>query len=143
MADDLADAYDIPRRKVAQAGYMDRIEAPDGTAFYVVQAGGEDELIHADVVEYEGLLEHPLTTGLLGLLAMLAGPLLVALAAAYGVTLVASTLLQAAVVGIGAVGAYALATLALHRTVAGDWLYRFLEYNDHKYHILNHRGDAV
>lgn len=141
---DLADAYDIPRGRVDQAGHMERIEAHDGTSFYVLESArtGERQLVHADVVEYDSPLEHPVTTGVIGLLTVGSG-FVAPLIAGYEVASSAGS----AAVTVGAVlaavlGAWYVANLLLFRTPPGDWLFRFLEWNENRA-ILMARGETA
>lgn len=136
--DALLEAYDFPDAfSLATAENMAAVEAADGTRFRVLVSArdGSRELVHADVVDYDGPLAHPATTGLFGFLAVL-GALLVPIFATYYAAVAAGSAL--ATIGITVVGmilAIAASNVVLGRTVAGDWVWRFMEWNEHKYLI--------
>ena len=130
----------VPDRQLAEADHMDRLEGSDGRPYYVIEyvRRGEKDLVHADVVEY-GRLDHPIGLGLLGFVIValsLLGPMYVGYQFAAGAT---GSLLSALSLGVGVVAGWALGTVALHYSPFGDWLYRFLEWNEHKTKIMHGR----
>ncbi|MFW5956298.1 MAG: hypothetical protein ACOCQY_02730 [Halorhabdus sp.] len=142
MSDDIQDRYDLPDNfHLAAADHMDRVEAADGTAFRVLESltTGEKTLVHADIVEYD-TLDHPMVTGVtgfLGLLASLFAPLVLALKLA---ALTPSAVASAGVVFAGVATAFVVANMVLYYSTLGDWVLRFLEWNDHK-KVIFARGE--
>lgn len=147
--DDIRDAYDLPAEfRLADADHMDRVEAADGTPFraLVSPAGGTRELVHEDVAVYNGVYDHPVTTGIIGLL-IVGGIFIGLLGATYelavATTTAASPLAATGVALVGVVASWYVSNLLLFRTLAGDWLFRFLDWNQHKELILVERGTAT
>jgi hypothetical protein len=140
--DDIRDAYDLPAEfRLADAAHMDRVEAADGTPFraLVSPAGGTRALVHEDVAVYDGVYDHPVTTGLIGLL-LVGGIFAGLLGATYALAASVGSALATVGVGLGGVvGSWVASNLLLYRTLAGEWLFRFLDWNEHKELILIER----
>lgn len=142
----LEEQYDLPDDfAIERADDMERVEAADGTALYVLvsRTTGERQLVHADIVEYDGVLEHPAVGGLagfLGILAALVTPVVIGILAS-GI-LGGSVLHIAGGVFVGGVVGVVSANVCLDNTMVGEWLWRFLEWYDVK-HIVETRGDAA
>jgi hypothetical protein len=143
VTDDLREHYVFPDAfGLSDARHMDRVEAADGTPFRVlVSPGGTRRaLVHEDVAVYDGYYDHPVTTGVIGFL-LVGGVFAGLLGATYELT--ATVPSAPATVGValgGIAGAWVLANLLLYRTLVGDWLFRFLEWNDHRELLLVDRG---
>lgn len=145
MSDDLLDAYEFPEAfDLDAAEHMTRVEAADGTEFCVLVDAltGQHHLVHADVVEYDGVLDHPMTTGAIGFVWVLGALLAPAAASAYLALAVSGPWWAGAAVLAGGIAGWLLARVALYRTFLGDWLFRFLEWNDHRNIIVAGRGSV-
>ena len=130
----------VDARQLAEADHMDRVEGDDGRGYYVIRSvgTGEKDLVHADVVEY-GWLDHPVGLGLIGFVIValsLLGPMYAGYQFAVGAT---GTLLGILSLGAGVVAGWAFANVMLMYSPFGDWLFRFLEWNEHKYKIMHGR----
>lgn len=117
---------------VSDAEPGDRLEADDGTALVVLESArdGTRRVVHADLFEFSRT--EIVAAGAAGLLLLL-GILALPLAGGFWVGLTASNL----AVTVGAVAAgvglgFAGARVVLYRTVVHDWVFRFLEWYDHK-----------
>ena len=137
MTDALPLGYEFPDAFDPHAAeHLQRVESRDGTPFVVLAPlGSEPAVVHADVVEYD-TADHPVLTGLLGLL-LVGSVFLLPPMAIYSLVLPTSN----AAVGVGLLAAtiaigWLLARLLLYRTVFGDWLWRFLEWNEHRSTIM-------
>lgn len=138
MTDDvLPPGYDFPAGFDPHAAdHLERVESADGTEFVVLAPGAsEPAVVHADVVEYKSF-DHPVLTGFSGfvwIVAAFVAPLLAAYAVAPtvgGVPVAIGGTAASVVVG------WLLARLLLYRTILGDWIWRFLEWNDHRAAIV-------
>jgi hypothetical protein len=133
---DLPDDFD-PRAADRGAHVTDQ----EGREWVVLESRLHDErkLVRADLVEYE-TLDHPAAMGAAGMGVILAA-FLVPVVGSYA--LMASMELPTLwnVVGtVGAAfGAWAFSNVLLARTVVGDEVYRFLEWNDHRGAIIAQR----
>lgn len=146
---DLEDVYDLPRGfTLARAAHGERVEPTDADVELVVLESaltGEKTLVHADVVDYSGRLDHPVTTGVAGFLGVLLAFLFPLAALPYltvgleAIGLGAWASLSA--VAVAVIGAYVFVQLA-YASVLGDWLHRFLEWNDNKKYIMA-RGETA
>ena len=145
MTDDLAETYDLPDDfNLARADHMERVEADCGVTLCVLESSltGERQLVHADVVEFDGYIDHPMTTGAVGFLSVLAAFLAPLAAAAHVASTTSSPMVAIGGALVGVIGAWGLANVVLYQTVMGDWLWRFLEWHDHK-HIIMSRGESA
>lgn len=126
----------IERREVAAADHMERLETPDGRAYYVIaHVNGERELANADVVEYE-TIDHPVLTGAVGFLALLTA-LLAPFVYGYQIATELSGTIVPGAVAIGGAGVgWFCSSYLLQYTILGEWVYRLLEWNDHKVAIM-------
>lgn len=134
--------YDLAR-DMSHADDGDRVTTADGVELVVLVSAltGERKLVHADVVEY-GTVDHPAVTGLIGFLnvaAALVVPILVGASVALGDASIGIRLAGGAA---GTVGGFVLSNLLLNYTPAGDWLFRFLEWNDHR-NLIMARGETA
>lgn len=135
----LEDNYELPSGFVlARADHLERVEAKCGTELIVLESTrtGEKTLVHADVVEYDGILEHPATAGLAGALTI-AAALFVPIVLGYltGIYVYAEGGSIEAFFGVSALSGVAgakLSSAALWTTRFGEWVDRFAEWNDHK-----------
>lgn len=119
------------------------VTASDGTEFVVLEStlGGHRRVVHADVVDY-GTRDHPIITGVIGLFIIGSA---FALPVFAGFKLALTNVHPALGLGaaaVGVVGGFALSNVLLYRTMIGDWLFRFLEWNDHRSLIMADRGRA-
>lgn len=130
MTDELPEGID--RGRLGHANEGDRLTDAYGDEWVVIQSKRTDEkhVVRPDVVEY-GTADHPALTGagafatiMFALIAPVAG------VAVYDPTLPAA---QSAIVTGGAlVVGYGLARLLLMHTFVGEFIARFLEWNDHR-----------
>lgn len=143
----LPDGYEFDRASVSHCDDLDRIESADGTPFRVLVSArdGERVVVHEDVVAYQGDYDHPMVTGLIGFL-LVGGSLAALLGLTYELTaLVSGPLVTAGVAAGGVVASWYASNILLYRTIAGGWLFRFLEWNEHKSLIVarRERGDLA
>lgn len=144
---DPQDAYELPAGfHLPRADHGERIYPTDADVELVVLESartGEKHLVHADIVDYRGYIDHPVTTGVVGFLAVLTA-FLAPLAAGYLVgTGTENGLLTLGGVTAGVVGAWLTANVVLYRTPIGDWLFRFLEWHDHKHLLVGRGGETA
>jgi len=123
--------------------HMDRVETSDGEFRVLVSARtGERQLVRADVVEYDSLLEHPMVQGAAGFIGVLLALLAPAVAGFFGgATLGGSVLHLAGGVFVGSLVGIIGANVVLEKTTLGAALWRFLEWYDVKHLVL--RGDGA
>lgn len=139
----LPDSFDF---ETAEDG--DRVETDDGREFVVLvnSYSNDRRIVHADVVDY-GLATHPAVTGVLGLLTIIAVILAPGVAAVATVGSASATfgtavspVITIAVTVVALLGGVVLANQVLYRTVFGDWVFRFLEFDDAKLQILGSKS---
>ena len=133
LPDGLPDDFDL-----YAAADRERVETDDGTEYVVLvsRLHGSRHLVRADIVDYEGVIEHPMTGGLVGfagILTAIIAPLVVGYQVATGLD---DPLLQFGTILGVTVGAWVLANLVLYRTPIGHLLFRFMDWNDHKHLIV-------
>jgi hypothetical protein len=113
----------------------------EGRRWVVLESRLHDErrLVRADLVEYE-TLDHPAVMGAAGMGVILAA-FLAPIAGAYGVSasLALPTIWGVTAATAGVLGGWALSNVLLARTVVGDEVYRFLEWNDYRGAIIAQR----
>ena len=129
-----AEARDRYGISTSHASDGDVIVTDDGPDLIVLEStlDGSQTVLHADAVQYDSPREHPFVWGLVGfgvLVTSLFGPL----AAGITLALEATTLLVTLAGALGGVVAcFLVAQFVLYETAVRDWLFRFLEWNDHK-----------
>lgn len=141
MNDELPD--ELPADFVlSRAKHLERVTADDGTEYIVlVTATDGRKVVHADIVDYNGMLEHPATTGAIGFAMILSGFLAPIIAGYLAATTFDGMLaLGGAIAGL--ITGFGLSNVLLYHTVFGDWLYRFLEWNENKYTVMS-RGETA
>jgi len=124
-----------------RADHLERVDADDGTAYRVVATNSGNTLVHADVVEYDSPITHPMTTGAIGFVGVL-GALLAPIVGGYHLAASVGGWATLAGIGGGVFGGWLCSRVALYHSPFGDWLFRFLEWNTHK-HALRARGETV
>lgn len=117
---------------VSHAEGGDRVTADDGTELVVLERArdGTKRIVHADLFEFSRLeIVAAGAAGLTALFAALFVPIGAGLWLAYTTPALAVTV--GATLG-GVVVAFVVANAVLYRTLVHDWVFRFLEWNDHR-----------
>ena len=127
-----AEAYERYGVSTSHADEGDRLTAPDGTELVVLERArdGTKRVVHADLFEFSRLeIVAAGAAGLTALFAALFVPIGGALWTGYTTPSLPVTV---GVIVAGVVGAFYLANLVLYRTVVHDWVFRFLEWSNHR-----------
>jgi hypothetical protein len=129
----MPDYHNLPVAELEDAEHMDEIEGHDGTRYRVLvsKLDGSKQVVHADVVEYDSLLEHPYVRGVgagFALIGALLTPLLAAALALDTGYLSSGFFAGAASMAAG----FMLFMNLLNRGGAGASIDRMLEWNRHK-----------
>lgn len=124
---------------VSHADDGERVTADDGTAFVVLEGArsGETRVVHADLFEFSRT--EIVAAGAAGLVALLGVLTLPIGGAMYLAFTTSSTAVTVGSVAAGVGGGFLAARVVLYHTAVHDWVFRFLEWNDHKALVERHR----